>query len=64
MRTIASQIPHVMVLPDFTADCSMFADTVHLNRKGGEQFTEYLRTRVALTPFRSGFFCSRCGPDI
>jgi hypothetical protein len=24
----------------------MMFDTVHLNRKGGEIFTEYLRTRV------------------
>jgi hypothetical protein len=34
------------LLPDFASDCSQFFDTVHLNRKGGEQFTEYLRTRV------------------
>ena len=34
------------LLPDFPADCSLFFDTVHLNRKGGEQFTEYLHTRV------------------
>jgi hypothetical protein len=36
----------VTQLPDFPADCSLFFDTVHLNRKGGEEFTEYLRTRV------------------
>jgi hypothetical protein len=35
-----------MYLPKLDVDCSMMLDTVHLNRKGGEIFTEYLRTRV------------------
>jgi hypothetical protein len=39
-------VPGVTLLPDFSADCSQFFDTVHLNRNGAEQFTEYLRTRV------------------
>jgi len=42
----AAAVPGVSLLPAFSADCSMMLDTVHLNRKGGEQFTEYLRTRV------------------
>ena len=46
VHAVAAQIPGVAVLPDFAADCSLFFDTVHLNRKGGEQFTEYLRARV------------------
>ncbi len=43
---IASRVPGVTILPDFEADCTMMLDTVHLNRKGGEQFTEFLRSRV------------------
>ncbi len=39
-------IAGVNLLPPFPVDCGMMLDTVHLNRKGGEQFTEYLRTRV------------------
>ncbi len=46
IRKVAAGVAGVTVLPDFEADCSMFADTVHLNRNGGQQFTEYLRTRV------------------
>ncbi|MSV35568.1 MAG: hypothetical protein EXQ47_08230 [Bryobacterales bacterium] len=46
IRKVAAGVADVTMLPDFQADCSMFADTVHLNRNGGEQFTEYLRARV------------------
>jgi hypothetical protein len=46
IQQVVHSIPGVRLLPDFPADCSLFFDTVHLNRKGGEQFTEYLRTRV------------------
>jgi hypothetical protein len=46
IRGVAAQVPGVTVVPDFASDCSLFFDTVHLNRKGGEQFTEYLRARV------------------
>jgi len=46
IRAVAAQVPGVTVVPDFAADCTVFFDTVHLNRKGGEQFTEYLRARV------------------
>jgi hypothetical protein len=46
IRRVAAQVPGVTVVPDFASDCSVFFDTVHLNRKGGEQFTEYLRARV------------------
>ena len=46
IRQVAAQVQRVTLLPDFAADCSLFFDTVHLNRKGGEQFTEYIRARV------------------
>ena len=46
IRKVAGGVAGVTVVPGFTADCSMFADTVHLNQRGGEQFTEYLRSRV------------------
>lgn len=46
IREVAAGVAGVTMVPDFRADCSMFADTVHLNRQGGEQFTEYLRARV------------------
>lgn len=43
---VAKSLPGVTLLPAFEADCSMMTDTLHLNRKGGELFTEYLRSRV------------------
>jgi hypothetical protein len=43
---IAQSVPGAIVLPKLEVDCSMMLDTVHLNRKGGEIFTEYVRTRV------------------
>lgn len=46
LRSTAQGVSRVTVLPTFEADCSMMTDTLHLNRKGGERFTEYLRTRV------------------
>jgi len=46
IRRVAAQVPGVTMVPDFSADCGVFFDTVHLNRRGGEQFTEYLRARV------------------
>jgi hypothetical protein len=46
IQRVARSVLGVTLLPDFRADCSEFFDTVHLNRKGAEQFTEYLRTRV------------------
>jgi hypothetical protein len=46
IQQVVMGISGVALLPDFPADCSLFFDSVHLNRKGGEQFTEYLRTRV------------------
>jgi len=46
IRRVAAQVPGVTFVPDIAAGCGVFFDTVHLNRKGGEQFTEYLRARV------------------
>jgi hypothetical protein len=46
IRRVAAQVPGVTMVPDLATDCGVFFDTVHLNRKGGEQFTEYLRARV------------------
>jgi len=46
IQQVIHAVPGVTLLPDFPADCSLLFDTVHLNRNGGEQFTEYLRTRV------------------
>ena len=46
IRQVAAGVRGVTLLPPFRADCSMFADTIHLNVSGGEQFTEYLRARV------------------
>ena len=43
---VAKSLPGVTLLPALEADCSMMTDTLHLNRKGGELFTEYLRRRV------------------
>ncbi len=43
---VTAGVAGVTLLPAFQADCSMFADTIHLNVGGGEQFTEYLRARV------------------
>ena len=46
IRRVIAGVAGVTLLPAFQADCSMFADTIHLNVSGGEQFTEYLRARV------------------
>jgi hypothetical protein len=46
VRMIVASVPGATYLPKLDVDCSMMLDTVHLNRKGGEIFTEYLRTRV------------------
>jgi hypothetical protein len=46
IRQVTTGVTGVTLLPAFRADCSMFADTIHLNVSGGEQFTEYLRARV------------------
>ncbi len=46
LARIAASVPGTTVLPKIDVDCSMMLDTVHLNRKGGEIFTEYIRTRV------------------
>ena len=43
---ILASVPGATYLPKLDVDCTMMLDTVHLNRKGGEIFTEYLRTRV------------------
>ena len=46
VRRIVASVPGATYLPKLDVDCTMMLDTVHLNRKGGEIFTEYLRTRV------------------
>jgi hypothetical protein len=46
VRQAVQSVPGAQLLPKLDADCTMMMDTVHLNRKGGEQFTEYLLTRV------------------
>ena len=46
LRGVAQSVPGVTLLAPFETDCTLMMDTLHLNRKGGEQFTEYLRTRV------------------
>jgi hypothetical protein len=46
LSQVVESVPGATVLPKPDVDCSMMLDTVHLNRKGGEIFTEYLRTRV------------------
>jgi hypothetical protein len=46
LQQVVRSVRGVTLLAAFPADCSMMEDTVHLNRKGGERFTEYLRTRV------------------
>ncbi len=42
----AASVAGVKLLPPFPADCHLFFDTVHLNRTGADQFTDYLYTRV------------------
>jgi hypothetical protein len=46
VHRVVESVPGATLLPKLDVDCSMMLDTVHLNRKGGEIFTEYLRTRV------------------
>ena len=46
VRELVQSVHGATYLPKLDVDCSMMLDTVHLNRKGGEIFTEYLRTRV------------------
>jgi hypothetical protein len=46
VRQVVESVPGATLLPKLDVDCGMMLDTVHLNRKGGEIFTEYLRTRV------------------
>ena len=46
VRRVVQSVPGATYLPKLDVDCSMMLDTVHLNRKGGEIFTEYLRSRV------------------
>jgi len=46
VRRIVESVPGAVYLPKLDVDCTMMLDTVHLNRKGGEIFTEYLGSRV------------------
>jgi hypothetical protein len=46
VQQLVREVPGAAYVPKLDVDCSMMLDTVHLNRKGGEIFTEYLRTRV------------------
>jgi hypothetical protein len=36
-------LPRVVLIPDFPSGCDLFFDTVHLNKTGGERFTDYIR---------------------
>ena len=46
LHQVVRAVPGVTLLPAFPADCSLFFDTVHLNRAGADQFTDYLYHRV------------------
>ena len=46
IRGVATGVPKVQLLPEFPADCRLFFDTVHLNHRGADQFTDYLYARV------------------
>ncbi|MEQ1885672.1 MAG: hypothetical protein ABL967_11475 [Bryobacteraceae bacterium] len=46
LQGVTQTVPGVTLLPAFESDCTMMMDTLHLNRKGGELFTEHLRNRV------------------
>jgi hypothetical protein len=47
VRQVAESVPGVTLLPKLDVDCGMMLDTVHLNRKGGEIFTQYLMEHLA-----------------
>ena len=36
----------IHILPTFPVDCTQMMDTVHLNRKGGEQFAAFLHEQI------------------
>jgi len=42
VRRVAAQNPKVNFIPDIAPECSLFADTVHLNHLGAERFTQNL----------------------
>jgi lysophospholipase L1-like esterase len=46
LREISQQVERVKLLPEFTSDCTMFFDTVHLNHVGGDQFTTFLQREM------------------
>jgi hypothetical protein len=49
IREAARRTAGVTLIPDFQAGCGMMTDTVHLNRTGAEQFTQYLLTESSRT---------------
>jgi hypothetical protein len=46
MMRMAEENPALHILPAFPVDCTLMMDTVHLNRKGGEQFSMYLHEQI------------------
>jgi hypothetical protein len=46
LHELTDGLSGVHLLPEFPADCQTMMDTVHLNRKGGEQFAAFLKENV------------------
>ena len=46
LNEVTAKVRGVTLLPEFPSDCTMFFDTVHLNRAGGEKFTTFLREHI------------------
>lgn len=49
MSRLDADFPEVKRIPDFPSDCTMMMDTIHLNRRGGELFTVYVREQINAT---------------
>lgn len=47
VQEVTGEFPTARLLPEFRADCTLFVDTVHLNRAGGEAFTRFLRQQMS-----------------
>lgn len=46
LRELTAGLNGVHLLPEFPVDCEMMLDTVHLNRKGGDQFAAFLKDNI------------------
>ena len=64
IHQVVRRIPGVTMLPDFPADCSLFFDTVHLNRKGGEQFPLEVSINMVTLATRSLFVAIMDGVNV